>query len=419
MTGCWRRPSPDATAMKLHEQVRAELKLADAAQLLEDQALPDQHSEHWRYANLRALESVRRLLAVAPQPVHVIPALPPPLPGFERLVLVDGRRSLELSSPRLAALHSAGLPATAGGDETIDPDTRFATLARLFGTDTATLDNHSGDAIEVVFVFTGAPGTVYPRLQVCIDGSRPLRLVERHLGAPAADAMVCTQVQIELQAGATLDHYRLQDCGDQALWLDTLTARIGAQAQYRIRQLMAGGATARSTASVELAGAGAHFDWRGLAASHRRQVADLLVRVRHLAPGTRTEQLFRGIAGDQSRIGFDADVQVHAEAAGARVRQSLRGLIDGKGASMNLRPRLTINTDDIQASHGATTGQLDDNLLFYLLSRGLDPDTARTLLKWAFLGDALAAIDIPPLRREAERAAAGHLVGQIVPELLT
>jgi Fe-S cluster assembly protein SufD len=404
--------------MKLHEQVRAELKLADAAELLEDQALPDQHSEHWRYANLRALENVRRLLAVAPEPGRVIPTLPPALPGFERLVFIDGRRAPELGSARLAALHAAGLPAVAGDDDAMDPDTRFAMLARLFGTDTAALDNHSGDAIEVVFVSTGAPGAVYPRLQVSVDGSRPLRLVERHLGAPAADAMVCTQVQIELQAGATLGSLStagLRRTGAVAGYADAPCRRAGAIPHPATdgRRL-----TARSTASIVLAGAAAHVDWRGLAASHRRQVADLLVRVRHLAPATRTEQLFRGIAGDQSRIGFDADVQVQAEAVGARVKQSLRGLIDGKGASMNLRPRLTINTDDIQASHGATTGQLDDNLLFYLLSRGLDPDTARTLLKWAFLGDALAAIDIPPLRREAERAAAGHLVGSIMPELL-
>jgi len=95
--------------------------------------------------------------------------------------------------------------------------------------------------------------------------------------------------------------------------------------------------------------------------------------------------------------------------AGARVQQNLRGLIDGRGAEVDLRPRLEIRTDDIQASHGATTGQLDETLLFYLLSRGLDPATARTLLKWAFLGDVLGEITVPALRRVAEQAAAGQL----------
>jgi Fe-S cluster assembly protein SufD len=91
------------------------------------------------------------------------------------------------------------------------------------------------------------------------------------------------------------------------------------------------------------------------------------------------------------------------------VAQNLRALNDGVGANLSLRPRLTIDTDDIQASHGATTGQLDDNLLFYLLSRGIDRVTARSLLKWAFLGDVLSDIAVPVVRHDAERLAAASM----------
>ena len=76
---------------------------------------------------------------------------------------------------------------------------------------------------------------------------------------------------------------------------------------------------------------------------------------------------------------------------------------------MDLRPRLEINTDEVRAQHGATTGQLDESLLFYLLSRGIDRSTARTLLKWAFLNDVLRQIELPQLRAEAEHCAAGQL----------
>jgi Fe-S cluster assembly protein SufD len=102
----------------------------------------------------------------------------------------------------------------------------------------------------------------------------------------------------------------------------------------------------------------------------------------------------------------------------ARVRQSLRGLIDGKGAELDLRPRLTINTEDIQATHGATTGRLDDELLFYLLARGLEPAAARTLLKWAFLSATLGAIEPAALRRLAQLAAAARLSDAPAAELL-
>jgi Fe-S cluster assembly protein SufD len=90
---------------------------------------------------------------------------------------------------------------------------------------------------------------------------------------------------------------------------------------------------------------------------------------------------------------------------------------ESKGAHINLRPRLTIQTDDIQASHGATTGQLDENLLYYLLTRGIDAATARAMLKWAFLGDVFAAIADPALRRAAEQIAAAHLSDQTIHEL--
>ena len=96
----------------------------------------------------------------------------------------------------------------------------------------------------------------------------------------------------------------------------------------------------------------------------------------------------------------------------------LRGLIDGKGAEVNLRPRLTINTDDIQAAHGATTGRLDESLLFYLLSRGLAPHEARSLLKWAFLSEILGAFGPSPLRKVAESAVAARLSDAPAAELL-
>ncbi len=89
-------------------------------------------------------------------------------------------------------------------------------------------------------------------------------------------------------------------------------------------------------------------------------------------------------------------VEVAATARGASSQQSLRGLVDGDGAQVHLQPRLEILTDDVRASHGATTGALDPATMFYLLSRGLDPQLARSLLEWAFLENALSRIGPTP-----------------------
>jgi Fe-S cluster assembly protein SufD len=111
-------------------------------------------------------------------------------------------------------------------------------------------------------------------------------------------------------------------------------------------------------------------------------------------------------------------VEVTASARGTSCEQSLKGLLNNPGAEIDLRPQLEIHTDAVRASHGATTGALDQNMLFYLLSRGLDADTARGLLEWAFCEDAIRLIDQPLLRRQAELALADCLGNRVAHEAL-
>jgi Fe-S cluster assembly protein SufD len=222
---------------------------------------------------------------------------------------------------------------------------------------------------------------------------------------------------VQLAAGAVLAHQRLLAAADDAVFIDTLAAQLAERARYEVNQVSVGAATARSSAQVRLQGRDASLQWHALSAANGRQVNDALLSVRHEAPGTSTAQLFRGIASDSARVACNGDMYVAATAPGTKVVQSLRGLIDG-AAEVDLRPRLTIHTDDIKASHGATTGRLDENLLFYLLSRGLGADEARSLLKWAFLGEVLKSIEPPPLRRAAEQATAARLSDAPAAELL-
>ena len=101
-------------------------------------------------------------------------------------------------------------------------------------------------------------------------------------------------------------------------------------------------------------------------------------------------------------MAFNGKVVVARGATGADSQQSLRGLLAGPEAEIDVRPQLEIYTDEVRCSHGATTGKLDEQMLFYLLSRGLDREAAQRLLKWAFLEDAVATIEVPELRRQIE-----------------
>ena len=116
-------------------------------------------------------------------------------------------------------------------------------------------------------------------------------------------------------------------------------------------------------------------------------------------------------------MAHNGKVIVQKDAHGTDSSQSLRGLLAGSDAEIDVRPQLEIYTDDVRCNHGATAGKLDDNMLFYLLSRGIDRETAHRVLKWAFLEDVVSKIEVPELRRQIEQNLAGQL-GDTARELL-
>jgi Fe-S cluster assembly protein SufD len=390
----------ESVAAQLPESVVSHVTRRRAAAELTRLGWPSARDEQWRYANLRAFERVGQF----GPPVSSASAslkLPDPLPGFERLVFIDGRRQLSGIDRAATAEAPALWPA----------EQRLGLLCDMFASDVASFRINGSAAIEVLFITSdsAAGAAVYPRLQVQLDSGSTLKLVERHLGAPTDPTLVAVNVNVALDQGAQLSHYRLQQCGPHTLLSDTLTAQLSADSTYRVRQVGLGAASARTSAAVRLTGRAAGVDWQSIAVGRGEQVHDLALKVEHLAPDTRTEEVFRGIAEETAQIAFSGHIHIAERARGADARQSLRGLIEGARAEIDLRPRLEINTDEVRAQHGATTGQLDQNLLFYLLARGIDPKTARALLKWAFLGDVLRAIDLPALRSAAEQSAADQL----------
>jgi Fe-S cluster assembly protein SufD len=191
--------------------------------------------------------------------------------------------------------------------------------------------------------------------------------------------------------------------------MDTLSASVATDASYRVHVAEIGAQASRSTVQIKLEGERAELGLHVVSLGERNQVHDTYALVDHAAPRARTEESFRGIASGRSRVAFNGKIVVREGAHGTDSRQSLRGLLAGKEAEIDVRPQLEIYTDDVKCSHGATAGKLDDTMLFYLLSRGLDRETALKLLKWAFLEDVVAKITVPELRRQIEQSLAGQM----------
>jgi Fe-S cluster assembly protein SufD len=391
------------------------------------QGLPTSRDENWRYANLRPLERAR-FAPVSRRLGWSRGELPPALPGYSRYVYVDGLFAPALSAPAhpargvsvraLSDTPSAMLPLA----EDVEPPSEgdFRLLNEAFAMDGADArvtpaEGNSTETpaacIEVVFV-AHAPaeeGASYPLLRVDAAPRTRLNLIERHWSFTADAGLVIGSVDVRVGEAAGVDHYRVQQLGARALWFDTLSATVARSGTYRLHSFALGAQAARSTLHLKLAGDGAELAQHAVAIGDRQQVLDSYTLVDHAAAHTRTEQSFRGIAAGRSRVAFNGKIIVRPGARGADSSQSLRGLLAGAEAEIDVRPQLEIYTDDVRCSHGATAGKLDEGMLFYLLSRGLDPDTAQRLLKWAFLEDVVSKVAVPALRRQVEETLAGRM----------
>lgn len=385
--------------------------------------LPTTRDEPWKYTNLRVLE--RRDLTPAPaRPVDAaaLAAVLPPLPGA-MLVFVDGRHAPALSrgelptgirwSP-LATLFAGHSPADlvdllpAAGDGV---DDRIRLLNDAFLTDGAHLVVDAGAQVAapvaVVHVATG--GASYGRIVVDVGARAAATLVEVRVALGDAEAFAAPVADVRLGDGAALDHYRIQLAGSRSIVLDDTLVRVARDARYLQSQHAFGGQLGRTDIRVRLEAPGACAQLHGLFMVDGSRQLDTRTLVDHVAPHTRSEQVYRGVAGGRGRGTYDGKIVVHHGATKSESSQSNRNLLLSAQAEIDSRPQLEIYTDDVKCAHGATTGALDDDMLFYLLSRGIDRATARGLLTFAFAEDVVSQVRLPELRRFLEGRVLGGL----------
>jgi len=436
-----------AASVLLPPEVVSAERRRHAIDALAADGLPTSRDENWKYTNLRPLEKVRFAppAVVAPtgpgpgsQPSLTVADLPPGIEGYARYTFVDGVLAPDLSTSvagagisvtslrgrvvedelaRSSSPHpnTPALLSVRPGEAQRRKDAHFALLNDAFATDAASIHVTAGTerptCIELVFVASveAQTGSSYPRVELQVEQGARLGLIERHVSVGAGANFVNAFVKVDIGRDATVNHYRIQESGAKAIWFDTLSAVLARGATYRLHAVNAGGLSSRSTVDVLLAGEHADASISVASLGDRQQIQDVFVRVEHSAPHARSEQTFRGIAAGRARVAFNGMVVVREGAHGTDSQQSLRGLLAGPEAEIDVRPQLQIDTDDVRCAHGATAGKLDDDMLFYLLSRGIDPETAQRLLKWAFLEDVVARIEVPELRRQIERGLAGQM----------
>jgi Fe-S cluster assembly protein SufD len=380
---------------------------------------PTTRDEQWKYTNVSALAR-HRYATAAP----LVPAPSPArldafeLAGLERdvLVFVDGHHQHALS--RVVAHAGVSIETLSGAaarDEAFfdrirapqDASSFVALNAALFQ-DAVSIDVAPGTRvarpIEILHLAAAARADLaqYPRIVVRLGEHAQATVIEHYAGFAEAGNFTNAVSTIELAAGAVLDHYKLQAESAQAQHIGWLEVTMGANSRCTQHSVSFGARLARHDIRVRLTGPGAEVTLNGLYLARARQHVDHHLRVDHLVAHTTSREEYRGVLNDHARGVFNGKVVVHPDAQKSSAHQSSRNLLLAATAEADTKPELEIYADDVKCSHGATVGQLDAAALFYLRSRGIDLDTARSLLVYAFADDIMARIALPALRRRLE-----------------
>ncbi|MGO9513505.1 MAG: Fe-S cluster assembly protein SufD [Steroidobacteraceae bacterium] len=409
---------------------------ADPLQALREEAmqrflrlgLPTQRDESWRYTNLRHLAAQSfvdaprapagnleptdslGLSSVAERTATVLmvngyPALPASMDLSFNGVEISSLRDLSRSDSRLLARY---LQPLSDADEA-----RWGLLnTALFADGLFLKVNTRLNALLVILHVATAEGpdrVAYPRVIIEASPGSSATIIEHHVQSGDETPLCNSATRIALKREAQIEHYRVFATGPASEHIDSLD--IGQERGSRCSQftIALGGGLVRASLRAQLNEPGACLDSYSLLVGHEQRHVDCVNIATHGAPDTRSRQTARSIASGTSRVIFNSKVVVEAGAVRAESQQSCRGLLLSPAAEIDSRPQLEIRADEVKCAHGATTGRLDPDMLFYMLSRGLDRDTAQSLLIYAFLADVLTGMSVPSARAAIENALIDQL----------
>jgi Fe-S cluster assembly protein SufD len=298
------------------------------------------------------------------------------------------------------------------------------TLQRHLGS-VAKFDQHTFTALNTAFIGDGAfielqpeaivdkpihllflsdgDGVSHPRNLVIAGRHSRAVLVESYVSLRDSEYFTNAVTEIAVGEGAHIDHYKIQRESESAFHVGTVQARESRDSRLHSFSFATGGSLARTNIYTSLDGDAATCTLNGLYLTDGTQHIDNQTSIEHIAPNCPSHEVYKGVLDGRSHGVFNGKVYVHPEAQKTDGKQSNNNLLLSPNARVDTKPQLEIFADDVKCTHGATVGRLDDVAMFYLNSRGIGRDTARTLLTYAFAADVLETIELEPIKRELEK----------------
>jgi Fe-S cluster assembly protein SufD len=229
-------------------------------------------------------------------------------------------------------------------------------------------------------------------------------IVERYSGPDGTPYFTSAVTEVVLDENAIIDHYKHQEEGRGAYHIGRVQVVLGRSSRFSSHALSFGGQLVRNEIGALLGAEGGECVLNGLYLAADDQLVDNHTRIDHARPHCTSQQLYKGILDGHGRGVFNGRIHVHQDAQKTDARQTNQTLLLSADALINTKPQLEIYADDVKCTHGATVGQLDAEALFYLRSRGLGEEEARSLLTFAFANDIIGRVKIEALRRQLEKS---------------
>jgi Fe-S cluster assembly protein SufD len=268
--------------------------------------------------------------------------------------------------------------------------------------------------IHLLFIGEGldeiAPPAAFPRVLIVAEENSAATIIESYV-SPNERSVYLTNaiVDLSLEDGARLQHCKIQRESMGAFHVATTRAELGANSSYHTTTINFGAAISRHDIDVQMDHEGAECAVDGLYMVDGSQHTDTHSVIDHRQPHCTSHQLYKGILDGKSRAVFNGKVFVRHGAQQTDARQTNKNLLLSTDARVDTKPQLEIFADDVKCTHGAAVGQIDEEELFYLESRGINPTLARNMLTYGFAEEVIEKIGVESIRRELDEAVLNRL----------
>ena len=391
---------------------------------VESAGFPTTREEEWRFTNIAPIARTEFRMSFEPPDRSVTPD---ELSRWRfgtlhahQLVFVNGQFSPALSSIRAlpAGVRAGSLAEALRRDPALvekhlarlvkPEENAFTALNTAFLQDGAFLFVPDGVAIPdpVHLIFFAADGTgpfaAHPRNLFLIGRDSRVSIVETYASRGGGTYLTNAVSEIVIGENAVMEHDKLQSESLSAYHVGSTHIRMGRNSALASNSIALGGAIVRNNVSVVLGAEGIECTLNGLSLSTGQQLIDNHTTIDHASPHCASHELYKAILDGASHGVFNGKIYVRKDAQKTDAKQTNKSLLLSAGATIDTKPQLEIFADDVKCTHGATVGQLDEEQVFYLRSRGIGATEARDLLTFAFAGDIIGRVHVVPLRAELD-----------------